>query len=186
MSIRGRAIIIYIVFFGLLRKTVRGYHHPELCIPRELDNCTAAPFQPGNSSFIRDVHPDLHVTRTAGKIKILPLGDSLTKGQVFMKCDALSRDAGTTTGLCDGSTSYRYFLGLHLQVRVHPLKSPMTFRETKNFQPRSVRRFGDICPSSSSAPGPPSHVKRLQEPAQVAQPAQTHFRAPPATIPGIR
>ena len=112
MLCHGACVVSYAFLLGLWN-TVQGYNH-ELCIPKSATDCDAAPFPPGNVSSVY-THPDLI---GLGKVKILPLGDSLTKGQVFMKCDARQsgQAAVRTDQLCDGSTSYRYFLGLHLQV----------------------------------------------------------------------
>lgn len=77
-----------------------------ICVPRDLhEGCKLDRIKEPNFMVVNNTSP-LNVT--GEKIVILPLGDSLTKGAEELKC---ARDGAG----CRGSTSYRYFLGLHLQ-----------------------------------------------------------------------
>jgi hypothetical protein len=117
----------FVLFTGISWRPVQGHNsvHSELCIPAPVEGCSAVPIQSSNSTLwnIQSTidsrrHPVL--MGLPGKVKILPLGDSLTKGQVFMKCSPMPSGKNADKRKCDGSTSYRYFLGLHLQASVPP------------------------------------------------------------------
>ena len=95
----------------------------ELCVPKRADNCTYIPIRAAvegtNSNTGHGDNKGAGVylgASSRSKVNILALGDSLTKGQVFMKCGPAPIGPH-----CSGSTSYRYFLGLFLQVKPHPV-----------------------------------------------------------------
>mmetsp|Transcript_40546 Transcript_40546/g.129214 ORF Transcript_40546/g.129214 Transcript_40546/m.129214 type:complete len:329 (-) Transcript_40546:100-1086(-) len=92
---------------------------PVPCLPLRAAGCAA---DEGNPPSWYSGHEALWANRTRrlaspGRVTILPLGDSLTKGAVNNKCGNArgARGGGGKGAACSGGHSYRYFLGWSLE-----------------------------------------------------------------------